>query len=330
MMRTMTRRRFIGITAAAAGLELLPVKARERAAAVRWRGLALGAVASLEIHHPDQAAAEALIQRSLDELRRLEQLFSLYREDSALTALNRRSALEAPPADLVDLLVQARCYSELTDGAFDSTVQPLWMLYANHFSQANPAPDGPPATAVSAALAKISYERLLVSPDRIAFASRGMALTLNGIAQGYMTDRIVGLLRAGGIEHSLVNIGEHRALGPHPDGRPWTVGLTDPDHPERIAATIPLIDQAVATSGPYGFRFDAQGRFNHLLDPKTGKSAVRYHSMTVVMPTGTAADALSTAFSLLPTEAISAALKKIGHGQVYIISADGQQMIFSA
>jgi thiamine biosynthesis lipoprotein len=332
MTHIMTRRRFIGITAAAAGLELLPrgVKASERAEAVSWRGVALGAVASLEIYHPNRAAAETLIQRSLDELRRLEQLFSLYRQDSALTVLNRRGALEAPPAELVELLLQARRFSELTGGAFDCTVQPLWALYANHFSHADAAPEGPPAAAVNAALAKIGYEKLLVSRDRIAFASRGMALTLNGIAQGYMTDRIVGLLRAGGIEHSLVNIGESRALGTHPDGRPWTVGVTDPDRPERIAATIPLVDQAVATSGSYGFRFDAQGRFNHLLDPKTGKSAVRYQSMTVVMPTGIAADALSTAFSLLPTEAIRAALKKIGYGQAYIIRADRQQMIFSA
>ncbi len=217
----------------------------------------------------------------------------------------------------------------LTDGSFDPTVQPLWTLYADHFSNPDAAPDGPPAAEVKAALAKIGYGRILVSRDRIALADRGMALTLNGIAQGYITDRIVELLRAGGIAHCLVDMGESRAIGDHPDAHPWEVGISDPDDPTRIAETIPLVDQAIATSGGYGFRFDAQGRFNHLFDPRTGESANRYKSVTVVMPTATAADALSTAFSLLPAEDIHAALKKRGEGRVLLVTAHGQRAVLT-
>jgi FAD:protein FMN transferase len=169
-----------------------------------------------------------------------------------------------------------------------------------------------------------------VSRDRIALALRGMALTLNGIAQGYITDRIVALLRAGGVEHSMVDMGESRALGSHPDGRAWEVGLADPDEPRRITETIPIIDLAVATSGGYRFRFDAQGRFNHLFDPKTGQSADRYRSVTVVMPTATAADALSTAFSLLPLEDIDAMLRRVGAGGAHITTAGGQHRTLAA
>ena len=111
---------------------------------------------------------------------------------------------------------------------------------------------------------------------------------------------------------------------------PWGVGLTDPDEPRRIAETIPIVDQAVATSGGYGFRFDAKGRFNHLFDPKTGQSASRYRSVTVVMPTATAADALSTAFSLLSAEDINAALTGLGQGRAYITTANGQRMTLIA
>ena len=128
-----------------------------------WRGLALGAVASLQIHHPDRAAAEKLVRRSLEELRRLERLFSLYREDSMLVALNRRGVLEAPPAELVELLGEARRYSELTGGAFDPTVQPLWALYTDHFSKPDADPDGPPAADVKAALVQVGYGNVLVS-----------------------------------------------------------------------------------------------------------------------------------------------------------------------
>ena len=328
MTPNITRRRFISISAAAGGLSLLPLArgAKAQASVVTWRGVALGAVASLRIHHPDRAAAETLVQRSLDELRRLERLFSLYREDSALVALNRRGALEAPPAELVELLGEARRFSELTGGAFDPTVQPLWTLYTDHFSRPDADPDGPATASVKAALALVGCRSVLVSRDRIALAHRGMALTLNGIAQGYITDHIVALLRAGGIGHSMVDMGESRAIGTRPDGHPWAVGLADPDEPWRIAETIPIVDQAVATSGGYGFRFDPAGRFNHLLDPKTGQSADRYRSVTVVMPTAMAADALSTAFSLLAEGDINAALAGLGHGQAHIVTASGQRV----
>lgn len=333
MTSAITRRRFIGITAAAAGLALLPFGRETRAggaATASWRGIALGAAASLQIHHPDRAVAEALIERSRDELHRLEQLFSLYRADSALTALNRDGGLVAPPAELVELLREARRIAELTGGAFDPTVQPLWALYASHFSKPDAAPEGPSAAELQAALSRIGHDRLLVSRDRVALTTRGMAVTLNGIAQGYITDRIVAILRAGGVAHSLVDMGEARALGPRPDGRPWTVGLADPDQPERIATTLPLVDEAAATSGGYGFRFDAAGRFNHLLDPKTGRSPARYRSVTVIMPSATEADAFSTAFSLLPEQAIHGILKQHGRGRAYLTAEDGRQMILSA
>lgn len=321
-----TRRRFIGITAAAAGLNLLPFGYRAGAQenVVIWNGVALGAVASMQIHHPDRATAERLIALSIQEVRRLERLFSLYRSDSALAVLNSRGVLEAPPKEFVELLVECGRYAKLTKGVFDPTVQPLWLLYADHFSRAGAESAGPSPEAIEATLESVGFGNVLVGPDRVALAQRGMALTLNGIAQGYVTDRVVALLRSHGIDHSLIDMGESRALGTHPDERPWHVGIADPDQPTRIAETVPIVDQAVATSGGYGFRFDAQGRFNHLFDPKTGLSPDRYRSVTVMMPTATAADALSTAFSAMPIEDIHNTVRSIERGQVRISTADGR------
>ncbi len=102
----LNRRRFIAITASAAGLSLLPHgwSGAARAEAVTWHGQALGAPATLTIHHHDRAAAERLVERTVVEAARLERIFSLYRDDSALTELNRVGALAAPPSELVDLL----------------------------------------------------------------------------------------------------------------------------------------------------------------------------------------------------------------------------------
>jgi thiamine biosynthesis lipoprotein len=328
----LSRRRFIGITAAAAGLDLLPFggKAEAQARFVTWQGRVMGAAATLQIHHHDEAAARRLIERSLAEVRRLEQVFSLYRDDSALSVLNRQGMLVAPPAELVALLADCRRYFELTGGGFDPTVQALWTLFRDHFSRPGADPQGPPAPALRAALARVGFDRVGFNEDRILLHRSGMALTLNGIAQGFATDRVVTLLRREGIESSLVDMGESRALGARPDGTPWRIGVADPDQPDRLGTTLDVVDQAVATSGAYGFRFDPAGRFNHLFDPRTGACAHLHRSVTVTTPTATTADALSTAFSLMAPERIEQALRRLGEGRAVIVSASGERLELQA
>lgn len=324
MTRTISRRRFVHISAAAAGLSLLPSgrPARAGAAPFMWRGTMLGAVASMEIHHEVRSEAERLISSACAEARRLERLFSLYREDSALVELNRTGILVDPGPEMVELLSISQHYSILTGGVFDVTVQPLWDLYASHFSRKDADPAGPAPAAIKSALDRVDCGRLSVRSDRIAIP-RGMAVTLNGIAQGYVTDKVVDLLRAQGIAHSLVDMGETRAIGSRPDGRPWEVGVADPDVVGRTETVLPIIDRAVSTSGAYGFRFDASDRFNHLFDPRTGGSASLYRSVTTVSRNATAADALSTAFSLLPEDRIRALLPHVDIDRVHLIDDGG-------
>jgi FAD:protein FMN transferase len=328
----LSRRRFIGVTAAAAGLGLVPFghPAKAEGQLVSWHGQAMGAVASLQVHHHDRAAAERLVERALAEVHRLEQVFSLYREDTALVALNRHGILVAPPADLIAVLAECRRCWELTGGAFDPTVQALWILYRDHFSRADADPQGPKERELHRALERVGFGQVTFDANRIVLPRRGIGLTLNGIAQGYVTDRVVDILRAGGIVSSLVDMGEPRVVGFRPSGEPWRVGISDPDRPERIGETLEVADQAVATSSAHGFRFDHQGRFNHLFDPRTGMSAELYHSVTVTMPSGTAADALSTAFSLMPPEDIGLALRRQGTGQVRLVTAAGERLVLHA
>lgn len=106
MTRAMSRRRFIRISAAAAGFAVAPISRPAQAASslVTWRGTKLGAVATMEIHHEDRNEAQRLISAACTEARRLERLFSPYLEDSALVELNRSGILVDPEAELVDLL----------------------------------------------------------------------------------------------------------------------------------------------------------------------------------------------------------------------------------
>jgi thiamine biosynthesis lipoprotein len=327
----LSRRRFIRISAAAAGLSVAPFNrpALAGTATVTWRGTMLGAIATMEIHHEDRGEAARLVSVACTEARRLERLFSLYLEDSALVELNRTGILVDPAAEMVDLLSISQHYSELTGGLFDPTVQPLWNLYASHFSREDADATGPPPAAVEAALALVGYRRLSVGRDRIVMP-RGMALTLNGIAQGYVTDKMVELLRSQGVDHSLVDMGETRAIGSRPNGLPWEVGIADPNVVGRTETILPIVDRAVATSGAYGFQFDPQGRFNHLFDPRTGGCADRYRSVTTVSRNATAADALTKPFSLLPEERIRSLLPHVDIERVHLISAAGTAVDLTA
>ena len=307
-MKLPSRRRFIGIAAASSALGLLPWRALAFSARpqaglepVVWRGVALGADAELHLLHPDRDAARRLIDSAVDELRRLETVFSLYRDDSALAVLNRQGHLNDPPADLLRLLSESRRFSVLTGGVFDPTVQPLWQLYAGHFAarrRSRRTAAGAPARGAGQGVPRRRGARQPRHPLRAARHGRHAERHRAGLYHR-PRDRPAAARRPG---PRAGGHGEIYAMGERSDGQPWRAGLADPDHPDALAGQVTLRDRALATSGGYGTPIDAAGRYTHLFDPRDGNARPRYRSVSVMAPTATAADALSTAFSHMPLE----------------------------
>lgn len=301
--RGVRRRRFLQIAAASAAAVVLPSLAARSMQRQVVRGVVLGAETEMQLYHPDPGTARAAAQECFAEAKRLESIFSLQQADSALSRLNAAGILVNPPQELVRLLEFAAEISRATGGAFDASVQPLWRLYAAHFAKGDAAdPAGPSPDALRDALSRVSYREISVARNRIAFGRPGMAVTLNGIAQGFITDRIAEALRERGFRHVLVDMGETRALEGHPGGEPWRIGIADPSLPWRHLDTIDLVEKAVATSGSYGMTFDSAGRHHHLFDPRTGRCPQHYLSVSVVADNATLADALSTALSIMPPD----------------------------
>lgn len=292
--RGVARRRFLSIMAGAGALAAGAAPAR---ALTRWRGVAMGAGATIALDHPDAAR---LIALALAEIDRLEDVFSLHRAASALSRLNRDGALDAPPPELTELLGLCADLHRATGGAFDPTVQPLWALHARSYAGGA----APGADAVAQARRLVGFENVRIAAGRVAFARPGMALTLNGVAQGFVADRIAALLAAEGLTDALIDTGETRALGARPDGAPWRVGFADAPGERPLA----LRASALATSAPLGTCFDAQGRAGHILDPRTGAPGGLWRSVSVTAPRAAVADALSTAFCLMDAAAIDATL----------------------
>jgi thiamine biosynthesis lipoprotein len=313
------RRRFLQLLGAAAGCLLVPQTdaSGSDAGSLRheWTGTALGAVANITLFHPDRGEARSIIQACLAEIARLEAEFSLFRPDSALCRLNRDGVLEYPSLDMRRLLSEAVRFGDFSDGHFDVTVQPLWRLLAAHRA----ARTVPPQEELQAALALIDYQRIDIGVRRIRFAQPGMAVTLNGIAQGYVTDRVAELLRARGIEHVLLDLGEMRALGPKPDGRPWRIGVRDPVRSDHVLQELDVIDWAVATS--------AAGANLNILDPRKGEGRALYSSVTVVAPNATTADALSTSLYLTPPDEVEGLVGKSSQAAALLAGPGGIRVV---
>ena len=319
------RRRFISIVACCAA----PLSASRAAAAPSvWRGIAMGALASMTLVHPDRARAEALIGECVTEIARLEAILSLYRADSALVRLNAAGELQAPPQELLELLSFALMLSRQTEGAFDPTVQPLYRLYAEHFARPGADARGPARTAIARVLQAVDFRAVELGTDSIRFTRPGMALTLNGIAQGYLTERIAARLRNAGFSDVLVDLGEARALGQRPGGGAWRAALADPRDPARSLLELPLGEgrgalPALATSAGYGTRFGPDPRLHHLLDPHTGGSANHWLSVSVAAPSATLADGLSTALSIVGPARAAALLARHAPVRAYVVDALG-------
>ena len=291
-----SRRRFLTI-AAGAGAAAALGPARAGAPLSRWQGVALGARASVAIAHP---RADRLIAAARAEIDRLEDIFSLYRAGSALSRLNAAGRLAAPPIEMVSLLSEARRVHAETGGAFDPTVQPLWRLWAERAARGTQ-----PGEAEIAAL-PLGFDHVRVDPAEIAFARPGMALTLNGIAQGFVADRVAALLAREGLTDALIETGEVVGLGHRPDGAPWQAGIAAPDG--RQVARAALTGRALATSAPSGTLLDAAGTLGHIIDPRTRRPGGRWRLISVSAPRAWTADALSTALCLMGEAEGAAAL----------------------
>ena len=316
----LTRRRLLSIAAvSAASVVSGPVAAGQFA----WRGVALGAEAQINLAHSDQQFARRVITQCKDEIDRLENIFSLYRPASTLVRLNRTGAVHDPEIEFVELLAFALAISRETGGAFDVSVQPLWQLFDDHFAAPDAAPSGPSAAAIGRVLSQVGYGGIRVSLGAVVLERAGMALTLNGIAQGFVTDRVRQLLHRNGFTNVLVHIGETHGSGLKSNGRPWLAGIPDPDNPGRLIKHVKLHDLSLATSSGSGYRFGNSGK-HHLFDPGTGNNLQRYRSVSVTATSATLADALSTAFANMPVDAIKQVVARRPGLRVIVLDQAGE------
>jgi thiamine biosynthesis lipoprotein len=328
-----TRRRFLRVAAAVAGVPAVIATVRAIAPKARfhtWHGEVLGALSELSLWHPDAAFARRTITRVCREIERFEQIFSLYRPQSEISRLNEAGKLLKPSPELRNLVEASQRLGELSGGAFDISVQPLWRVYEAHFwSRTDIQPDIA-ARARDVAHAVVDFRQIESGAAAIGFARAGMAITLNGIAQGYISDAIADMLRNEGFESAVVDLGEYRTIGRHPDGRPWRVGIRDAQGVGSIDRMVDLEDMALAVSGGYGTTFEASGRCHHIFDPRTGASANSLVDVAVIGPRAMAADGLATAICVAGEAVAPTLLAAYPQTRAILTRLEGTSTTFTA
>lgn len=264
--------------------------------------------------------AEAAIDASFAEIKRLEVALSFWTKDSEIAKINA-SAGVAPvkvSPETLEIARKAGFINKLTEGAFDPTIGPLIRLWDY---KARKIPD---PLAIEQARKKVGYGKVIIDPDvsTIYLKDKGMSYDTGGIAKGYATDRAVEVLKSKNISAGLVSIaGDIRAFGRRPDGSLWRVGIRDPrsDSEEDLMAIVELENQAVSTSGDYERFFMENGvRYHHIIDPATGMPARGAISLTVIAPEGVITDGLSTGLFVLGPERAMKILEESGYEGIAI------------
>lgn len=251
--------------------------------------LGLGTTLQLRVGATGAAQATRALDAAVAAIRAVEASMSLFDDRSELSRLNRDGVLPRPSPLLLQVLGTAQQVAARSGGAFDTTVQPLWLAYAAAQRQHRlPTPD-----ERRRALRRVGWRGLSLSPQAVRLARPGMAVTLNGIAQGFAADAARAALQRHGIEHALVDTGEFSAWGRNDRGGTWTLGVEDPRDSTRLLAALACSGRCVATSADHRSAFTADRRHHHILDPARGLSPPALSSVTVAAPSATLADALT-------------------------------------
>jgi thiamine biosynthesis lipoprotein len=230
---------------------------------------AMGSPCELQLWAGSRDEAERLVAAGRAEVERLEARYSRYRDTSFLSEINRSAGdprgirVDGETAGLLDY---AQTCFEQSGGLFDPTsgiLRRAWDLRSRRV---------PAQAEIDALLARTGWRHVVWQAPRLVLPIARMELDFGGFVKEYAADRTAELLRALGARHGLVDLGGDLSLvGPHPDGRPWRVGIRHPLRRDGVLATVELHAGGIATSGDYERFMVVDGkRYGHILDPRTG------------------------------------------------------------
>jgi len=285
----------------------------------------MGTFAEVSLYSNNEKTAGNAIEEALNEMERMDRIMSNYKNDSELSQVNKKAAKSPVPchAELLDVIEQSQYYSELSGGAFDITVSPIVALWGFFREKGHVPPD----KEIEKVLPAVSYKNIVINksndtkkPATIVFKNTQTQIDLGAIGKGYAVDKALEIIRKFGINNGCINLGGNiYVLGTPPGKNAWKIGVQHPRNVNEILGYLELKNEATATSGDYERFFEFNGkRYSHIINPQTGRPVSGTIATTIVAPTGTMVDALSTSVFVLGHEKGMELIKKIPNADAMI------------
>jgi thiamine biosynthesis lipoprotein len=242
---------------------------------------AMGTVCDIQLFALSASKAKHVAEFAIADVKRLEQRYSRYRNDSFLSKINRVAAtggsIRVDPETAGLLNYAETCYQQ-SDGLFDISSGILRQAW--RFDRA----ELPDEQLIQTLLAKIGWHKLRWQPPILDFPMPGMEIDFGGIVKEYAVDRVAALCWSKGIRHGVVNLGgDIKIIGPRPDHSPWSIGIRHPRQTDTVLQSLSMQEGALASSGDYERCIIIDGvRYGHVLNPLTGWPVKHLASVSVI------------------------------------------------
>ena len=286
--------------------------------------LTMGTFAAITLMHPSRYEADDVIGMAFDEMDRASRLFDRYQSDSPIGRLNHDGFASHLTPEVLNVISRSLYFHKISRGAFDITVKPVVDLYKDYFA-ANQKP--PSDEKISNVLDLVDAGAISLNSHTVEFAKKGMGITLDGIAKGYIIDCGIRVIKRHGIKHGLINAGgDIRTVGGKDRKTPWKVAIQNPDKEGPHISTITVVNGAIATSGNYEVYFDKEKLYHHIIVPQNGRPALKSTSVTVLAGNAMDADALSTTVFVSGPEAGKKFIENLPGAECLILSSKGKKI----
>jgi thiamine biosynthesis lipoprotein len=290
----------------------------------------MGTLVELTVVAASEAKADEAMNAGFAEIRRLEELLSVYKETSEYSKINQMAGIEAVAVspDTFELVQKGLEAGKMTEGGFDIAIGPAVKLWGVTESQHIPTDE-----ELNRIKPLTDPDKVVVDPSKrtVFLKEKGMRIDSGGNGKGFAADKVKTVLENLGIHSGIVALaGDLKVFGKKPNGDRWRIGIRHPRKKGEVLAYLDLTDKAISTAGDYERFFMKDGViYHHLLDPKTLQPARECQSVTLVADEGIIADSLDTGIFAMGPEKGMALIEKLPYLGGVIVDKNGKILISS-
>ncbi|HBV14600.1 FAD:protein FMN transferase [Chryseobacterium carnipullorum] len=291
----------------------------------------MGNAFEIIVVNDNEKTAQQHIDAAIEEIRRIEKLLTTFSEESQTNHINQNAGIQPVKVDqeIFDLIERSLRISSITDGYFDISYGGIDKSFWNFDREMKQLPD---PELIKEHLKLVNYKNILLNRENqtVFLKEKGMRIGFGGIGKGYAAEMAKRLLQKRGVASGIVNAsGDLTTWGNQADGKPWTIGIADPENAQQPFSYMNITDMAIATSGNYE-KFVVIGgkKYSHTINPKTGMPVSGVKSVTIFCPNAEIADAMATPVSIMGIDSALNMVNQINHLECIII--DEQDKIYSS